>query len=84
MTCVGCLRTEKCTRTWKGTPQNTCFIPGIEAWGTCPGCGIMRLKAQVAFPCPICLHKDMMTPEQWAKVKEKAAAHQAVVMENAA
>jgi len=44
----------------------------------------MRLKAQAeTFPCVLCAHKGMMTAAQWEKFKEKAAQHQAVVMENA-
>ncbi len=84
MTCVECLRYAKCAREWKGTPRDDCYIPGAENWGTCPGCGTMRLKAQAeTFPCVLCAHKDMMTAAQWEKFKEKAAGHQAVVMENA-
>lgn len=83
MTCAECLRYGKCARAWKGTPRDDCYLPGTESWGTCPGCGIMRLKSQAeVFPCTICAHKDMMSPEAWAKLKEKAAMHQAVVMEN--
>jgi hypothetical protein len=44
----------------------------------------MRPTAQAAlFPCVICAHMSMMTPEMQAKVREKAATHQAAVMENA-
>jgi hypothetical protein len=83
MVCANCLRFSKCVREWKGTPKNTCYIPGLDQWGACAGCGIMRNKAQASlFPCPLCLHKDKMTPAQWAKVKEKAAAHQASVLDS--
>ncbi len=81
--CSECLRFQKCTRTWKGTARNDCYIPGIDQWGTCAGCGIMRPKTQAdLFPCPICAHKDMMTPAMWEKVRQKAATHTAAVMES--
>lgn len=84
MTCAECLRYAKCARTWKGTPRDDCYIPGSASWGTCAGCGSMRPTAQAAlFPCVLCAHMSMMTPEMQAKVREKAATHQAAVMENA-
>lgn len=82
MTCAECLRYGKCAREWKGTPRDDCYIPGAENWGTCPGCGTMRLKAQAAlFDCPICAQRTHMTEKQWAAVKAKTVQHQAAMME---
>lgn len=84
MTCSECLINANCERAWKGTPRPECFVPGRDAWGTCPGCGMMRAKTEAAkFPCAVCAHQGALTPAQWAVVKAQTATHQAVVMENA-